>query len=189
MQRDLEHRSTRAHLLRELPHEPAPPYGWSEFRWRAEQRAVSRRSRAGSRSRAALAAIAVGIVAFSLRLGEPLRTALHRSDSAGAHSSAPAGTSGVDETPLETARADSGTEVLERWLASLPDEPALVHVGNRAAVTGLEDRLAEVDDLLTVERVDQARPARLLALQRERRQLVSSLAQVRYAETLADASR
>lgn len=189
MQRDLEQRSTLAHLMRELPHEPAPPYGWGEFQSRAEQRAVSSRDRAGSRSRAALAAIAVGIVAFSLRLGEPQRTAPHPSDSAGARGSAPEVGSGVGDWPQTTRAADSGTEVLERWLASLPDEPALVRVGNRAAVTGLEDRLAEVDDLLTAERVDEARPARLLALQQERRQLVSSLAQVRYAETLADASR
>ena len=64
-----------------------------------------------------------------------------------------------------------------------------MRVGTRAAVTGLEDRLAEVDDLLTAERIDQAQPAHLAALQQERRRLVSSLAQVRYAETLADESR
>ena len=189
MHRDLEQRSTLARLLRELPREAAPPYGWGEFRSRAEQLAVSRHDRAGSRSRAALVAIAIGIVALSLRLGEPQRTAPHPDDDgAGARGSTHVVASGVDESP-EIRRGDSGTEVLERWLASLPDEPALVRVGNRAAVTGLEDRLAELDDLLTAERVDQARPARLLALQRERRQLVSSLAQVRYAETLADASR
>jgi len=189
MQRDLEQRSTLADLLRELPHEAAPPYDWTEFRHRAEQRAVSRRERAGGRSRAALAAIAVGVVAFSLRLGEPLRPALHSPDSASVLGNAHAVGAGAGQTQLETVQADSATEVLERWLASLPDEPALVRVGNRAAVTGLEDRLAEVDDLLTAERVDEARPARLLALQQERRELVSSLAQVRYAETLADASR
>jgi len=189
MQRDLEQRSTLADLLRELPHEAAPPYGWTEFRDRGEQRAVSRRERAGSRSRTALAAIAVGIVAFSLRLGEPLRPALHSPDGTNALGDTHVVGAGAGQTQPEALPADSGTEALERWLASLPDEPALVRVGNRAAVTGLEDRLAEVDDLLTAERVDEARPARLLALQRERRQLVSSLAQVRYAETLADASR
>ena len=189
MQRDLERRSALAHLLRKLPQEPAAPYGWDEFRCRAEEHAAARRDRAGSRSRAALAALAVGIVAFSLRLGErEHRTALHPSDSADTRGSVHlVGSGGGDAR--EATRADSGTEVLERWLASLPDEPALVRVGNRAAVTGLEDRLAEVDDLLTAERLDQARPANLLALQQERRQLVSSLAQVRYAETLADASR
>jgi hypothetical protein len=193
MQRDLEQPGTLARLLRALPHEAAPPYGWGEFRRRAGERAGARRDRAGGRSVAALAAIAIGIVALSLRFGEPARTALHPTYGAPARGSSwaadpvPGGT--PSETPPETPRNDLRSDILERWLASLPDEPALVRVGNRAAVTGLEDRLAEVDDLLTAERVDQARPANLLALQQERWQLVSSLAQVRYAETLADATR
>jgi hypothetical protein len=53
-------------------------------------------------------------------------------------------------------------------------------------VTGLEDRIAQLDDLLSAERLDQAAPARLLALQQERTRLVGTLAQVRYAERLAD---
>jgi hypothetical protein len=78
---------------------------------------------------------------------------------------------------------------MEHWLASLPSEPAVVHVGTRAAVTGLEDRIAQVDDLLSAERLDEAHPARLLALQQARTRLVGALVQVRYAETLADESR
>jgi len=83
----------------------------------------------------------------------------------------------------------AGTEVMEQWLATLPREPAVVRVGTRAAVTGLEDRIAQVDDLLSVARVEQARPARLAALQQERTRLVGTLLQVRYAETLVDESR
>jgi len=64
-----------------------------------------------------------------------------------------------------------------------------VRVGTRAAVAGLEDRIAQVDDLLSVARIEQARPARLAALQQERTRLVGALLQVRYAETLVDASR
>jgi hypothetical protein len=75
---------------------------------------------------------------------------------------------------------------MERWLESLPSEPAVVRVGAHAAVTGLEDRIAQLDDLLSAERLDQAPPARLLALQQERTRLVGTLVQVRYAETLAD---
>jgi hypothetical protein len=78
---------------------------------------------------------------------------------------------------------------MERWLASLPSEPSLTRVGNRAAVTGLEDRIAQVDDLLSAAGAAQATPARLRALQQERARLVGALVQVRYAETLADASR
>jgi hypothetical protein len=193
MQRDLEQPGTLARLLRELPDETTPPYGWSEFRRRAGARAVARRDRAGGRSLAALAAIAIGIVALSLRLGEPVRTALHPTDGTPARGSStaadPVFAETPPETPPDTPRNDLRADMLERWLASQPDEPALVRVGNRAAVTGLEDRLAEVDDLLTSERVDEARPANLLALQQERWQLVSSLAQVRYAEKLADVAR
>jgi hypothetical protein len=64
-----------------------------------------------------------------------------------------------------------------------------VHVGTRAAVETLEDHIAQVDDLLSAERAGRAPAARVRVLQQERVQLVNSLVQVRYAETLADASR
>jgi hypothetical protein len=63
-----------------------------------------------------------------------------------------------------------------------------VRVGTRAAVAGLEDRIAQVDDLLTAVRLDRAQPGRLAALQQERMRLVGSLAQVRYAEVVATES-
>src|SRR5258706_16454395 len=81
------------------------------------------------------------------------------------------------------------TAAMEHWLASLPSEPAVVHVGTRAAVTGLEDRIAQVDDQLSAERLDEGHPARLLALQQTRTRLVRALVPGRDAETLADASR
>ena len=80
-------------------------------------------------------------------------------------------------------------DVMEHWLASLPNDPALVRVGSRAAVTGLEDRIAQVDDLLSEERAEQAQPARLSALPEQRQQLLGALVRVRYAETLAAAAR
>jgi hypothetical protein len=188
MQPDLEQPGTLARLLGALPDEAVPPYGWSEFRRRTEQRARAHQRMTGGRSLAALVAIVVGIVALSLRLGEPLRPAARQP-----HVAADGGAGIMRFTPAETAadaaRNELRTQMLERWLASLPAEPALVRVGDRVAVTGLEDRLAEVDDLLSAERVDHARPVRLQVLLQERRRLVSSLAQVRYAQTLADASR
>jgi hypothetical protein len=60
-------------------------------------------------------------------------------------------------------------------------------VGTRAAVAGLEDRIAQVDDLLTAERLEGAGRDRVAALQKERATLVRSLAQVRYAEVVASA--
>jgi hypothetical protein len=70
------------------------------------------------------------------------------------------------------------------WLARQPAEPALVRAGSRLAVTGLEDRIAWFDDALTDQRLHGANPAQLKVLQQERARLVSSLAQVRYAEAL-----
>jgi hypothetical protein len=194
MQCDLEQPRALGRLMRELPEEAAAPYDWCEFQRRAAQRALARRSQSGTRAFAALTAIAVGILAISLRIDHPApqaqwppqgpRAVLAAREDAELLGGATTAGPGMG-FPSSGAR----TEALEHWLASLPDNRALVQIGPRAAVTGLEDRLAEIDDLLTAERIDQARPAPLLALQRERRLLVSSLAQVRYAEQLVDEAR
>jgi hypothetical protein len=88
-------------------------------------------------------------------------------------------------TASSARNVDARSEAIESWLASLPREPAVVHVGTRAAVAGLEDRIAQVDDLLTSVRLEGARPDGLAVLQQERTRLVGSLAQVRYAEVVA----
>jgi hypothetical protein len=181
MHTDLERPGALARLLRALPDEAAQPYGWSEFQRRSRQRASNRRSVAGGQALAALAVIAVALVAlgirFSASLPPPPEAPAMTADSADGGAERPA-------RPTPAAR----TQALEHWLASLPDDPPLVRVGSRAAVTGLEDRIAQVDDLLTAEGIEPGQPARLLALQQERMRLVGALAQVRYAETLADAS-
>jgi hypothetical protein len=92
-----------------------------------------------------------------------------------------------DATRLMQVRT-AHAQALEVWLASLPREPAVVRVGTRADVAGLEDRIAQVDDLLTSARLEKTQPDRLEALQMERVRLVGSLAQVRYAEYMAAAS-
>jgi hypothetical protein len=84
-----------------------------------------------------------------------------------------------------TAARDSHVKSAEHWLASLPPEPIIVKFGTRAAVTGLEDRIAQLDDLMTAANASHVQPARLSALQQERGRLVDSLVQVRYAEALA----
>lgn len=88
----------------------------------------------------------------------------------------------------ESAASANRSRAIESWLATLPREPAVVRVGTRAAVAGLEDRIAQVDDLMTSVRIDGLRPDRLAALQQERLRLVGSLAQVRYAEVVASES-
>jgi hypothetical protein len=70
--------------------------------------------------------------------------------------------------------------------ADLPArEPAIVRVSTHLAVTGLEDRIASLDDVLNSEQLRDAHDPRLSDLRRERAQMLSSLAQVRYAEDLA----
>jgi hypothetical protein len=103
------------------------------------------------------------------------------------------GTVAEEGLPREAATGESAitanrSRAIESWLATLPREPAVVRVGTRAAVAGLEDRIAQVDDLMTSVRIDGLRPDRLAALQQERLRLVGSLAQVRFAEVVASES-
>jgi hypothetical protein len=60
----------------------------------------------------------------------------------------------------------------------------MVRVGAYATVVGLEDRIAQLDDLLTTARAEGVQPSSLSPLEAQRARLVSSLAQVRFAETL-----
>jgi hypothetical protein len=90
--------------------------------------------------------------------------------------------------PGESLAAAKRSRAIESWLATLPQEPAVVRVGTRASVAGLEDRIAQVDDLMTSMRIDGTRSDRVAALQQERLRLVGSLAQVRYAEVVASRS-
>jgi hypothetical protein len=179
MHRDLDQRARLAQLLRELPDDAqALPYDFREFQRRAAQRALAAQERHGGRLLAAAAAIAVTALAVVLRFGAPAP-----------HVAAGGVTSGEiaprQAAPTLTARP----EVLEHWLASLPSDPALVRVGARAAVSGLEDRIAQLDDQLSAARLEPAQAGRFEALQQERTRLMGALVQVRYAETLADAAR
>lgn len=164
MHTDLNPPGAVARALRSLPASAsAEPYGFEEFERRAQQRRQLRRRRSAG-AVAALAAIAVlSTVALSLHWR-----------------AAP---------PLAQRMPPSGAEVSEAWNVGPAHDPALVHVGTHAAVLGLEDRIAQVDDLLSAARAAQAPPAGLHALQQERNRLAGALLQVRYAETLVDASQ
>jgi hypothetical protein len=104
------------------------------------------------------------------------------------HSGTPAASAAASARGA-TGPAAAEPRAAEAWLARLPREPAIVQVGTRADVLGLEDRIAQVDDLLTAGGAGRGQDVSVLALQRERARLVSSLVQVRYAETLASESR
>ena len=178
MHPDLDQQRSLARRLREMPDEAAQPYDWREFQRRSGARTRPGPGLAGGGALAAATVLALGVVAVWTRLGGWSPTPPHHPARAAAR-----------PIPEAAQPLAAHTVAMEHWLASLPSEPAVVHVGTRAAVTGLEDRIAQVDDLLSAERLDQAQPARLLALQQARTRLVGALVQVRYAETLADESR
>ena len=200
--------------LRSLPAEMLPPYNWQEFQRRSQTRRSAANDGLDWRPMAAAAlllfvcAIAVWgrlgggrhVVAESGAVEEgatasrqnPLGNYTERSlQEQPSGSGSAAGETAVESSAprgfgsAESALAATRSRAIESWLATLPLEPVVVRVGTRAAVAGLEDRIAQVDDLMTSVRIDGVRPDRLAALQQERLRLVGSLAQVRYAEVVA----
>ena len=204
-----------ARRLRGLPDEACPPYDFAEFQRRSRERAAPKRQIV-TWPHAAAAAGLTAVVAAMAMLGTSGGT---RRDAQGGETSvAPTAavspdTSGQAPTRVATV-APGGSAVVStltpgngvtrpaanddpaelarearEWLAHQPAEPAIARAGPRLAVAGLEDRIAWFDDALTDERLRGANPAQLKLLQQERARLVSSLAQVRYAEALvADGS-
>ena len=177
--------------LRQLPVEMDPPYHWQEFRRRRDH-ARSRWSPSKPQVAAAAAVIVLMLGAVAGWLGQS------RSNSASGTmtsvSNADLRAAAQVDTPVALNKVDewrptvSQSRQIEGWLASLPQDPALVRVGTRAAVAGLEDQIARVDDMLTAARLQGDPGTQLAMLQRERAQLLGSLAQVRYAEVLATTS-
>jgi hypothetical protein len=162
--------------LRALPQEIPQPYDWMEFRRRELRR----------RAKAAHAAIAAAL--FLVVVGVAAWIRVTRSDSPESVESQ--STRIADPTVSGSpASVDSRADAAERWLVSLPSEPVVVRVGTRAAVAGLEDRIAQIDDFLSAARVEGTQPAKLVAVEEQRARLVNSLVQVRYAETLVSRSR
>ncbi len=179
MHADLDPPDGYGRLLRELPSAGAPPYGYEEF----ERRAALRRRQAQHAApgpRLAVAAVAlVGVLAVLVRVSSPSLLLTPGAPAGAALAPTAPGPQDEDLPP--------GAGEGQRWLERLPHEPAVVRVGTRAAVMGLEDRIAQVDDLLSAARVSPD-TVRLQALQQERVRLMGTLMQVRYAETLANAT-
>lgn len=171
--------------LRSLPQEIRQPYDWAEFRRRARERASANERRGVNEMRrvaiaAALILAVVGVAAW---------VRLTRSSAPESTMSPPGIESAQMREALVAGELDERAALAERWLASLPREPIVVHVGTRAAVAGLEDRIAQLDDVLSAARVEGTQPAKLAALEEQRVRLVNSLVQVRFAETLVAESR
>ena len=184
--RRMEQQHNIARHLRSLPQEIRQPYDWIEFRRRASRQRTNAYAREGANKRkyaaiaAALFLVVVGVAAW-VRITRPVTPESIGSDSI----------SGRDEpvSARDAASVDSRVDAAERWLVSLPSEPIVVRVGTRAAVAGLEDRIAQLDDFLSAARAEGTQPAKLVAVEEQRARLVNSLVQVRYAETLASESR
>lgn len=201
--------------VRALADEPTEaPYDWAEFERRRREAAPAKRvGRNRLAATATAAAVAVAVIAgvAIVRSNHQHTPALARVNAA-THAPAVAqvdraartrtseqadaalGNNGLDEAAsaapvTATDRlAQARTRAIEGWLAGLPHDPVVVRVGTHVAVTSLQDQIAELDDLMSAERVAGAQPARLDSLEQQRAQLVSSLAQLRYAEMLASAA-
>ncbi len=200
-----------AQHLRELPSELPPPFDWTEFRRRERERQWPKRSVVKWQHAAAAAGV-TALIAGMAMWGRSDQHAAVTGVNASAVTSAPNAASNdppaeshqdaqdarevaarVQATAIMGAQAAfaarratvARAEASQEWLARQPAEPAVVRVVPRLAVTNLEDRIAWMDDALTEERFGHVDDTRLQALQQERARLVNSLAQVRYAETLA----
>jgi hypothetical protein len=179
MRADLETKANAGSLdpqllqrLRDLP-DAGPPYGFSEFSQRYSQRRIRQTQRP---LRLMAAALAVVLGGWLLRHGlSPLM---------GAVAPLPDATVALAPPPLTPRLAVLLPTVnAERWLDAHPQR-ALVRVPAQMAVTELEDQIATMDDQLTTVRLSPQPAQQLAMLQRDRAQLVESLAQVRYAQNL-----
>ena len=169
--------------LRTLPQEIPEPYDWAEFHRRASRQRTNAYAREGA-NRNKYAAIAAAL--FLVVVGVAAWIRVTRS---GTPESIQSDAMSGRDWPESADNVDSRADAAERWLVSLPSEPIVVRVGTRAAVAGLEDRIAQLDDFLSAARVEGAQPAKLVAVEEQRARLVNSLVQVRYAETLVSRSR
>lgn len=187
---DIDPLSTAAaERLRALPEETVEPYGWEEFRRRASSAAwgVSHAGTSSALGFKAAAAMLLVCGAAALAAWIWSQSALPPSRGLDAGTSSPTEVaSGEPAHPSD--QMDPRAHAMEVWLARRPADPAMVRVGSYAAVVGLEDRIAQLDDLLTTARAEGVGSANLSPLEKQRDRLMGSLAQVRYAQTLAAAS-
>jgi hypothetical protein len=169
--------------LRELPAALPPPYDWAEFRRRGRNRFPARRSLVKWPHAAAAAGLAVFVAGMAmLGTGDSETKSIDVASMQVSSASTPFVLPPPANDPIV---ADTQGQQTREWLARQPAEPVLVDVGSRITIANLEDRIAWFDDTLTDGRLQGANADYVKVLQQERARLVSSLAQVRYAEALA----
>ncbi len=183
MRSDLDNKTTASldpellQRLRDLPDAGSPPYGFSEFSHRYSRRRIRQAQRP---LHLLVAALAVVIGGYVVRHGlSPLLNTVSPAPDPSLALMAP-----PEDEPGPARRAVLLPTVnAERWLDAHPQR-ALVRVPAQMAVTELEDQIATMDDQLNTVRLSQQPAQQLALLQRDRAQLVESLAQVRYAQYL-----
>jgi hypothetical protein len=175
MRPDLEP-SALLERLRDLPSE-SPPYDYGEFSHR-----YSRRRRQQSQRPLRLLALALVVMGAGWLLRHGL-TPLIGEVATMADAPVPQPPDGEPAGPPAQSAVLLPTVNAEVWLTEHPRQ-ALVRVPAQMAVTELEDQIATIDDQLNAERLESAQAQQLTLLQRDRTQLVESLAQVRYAQNL-----
>ncbi|HEY6454091.1 MAG TPA: hypothetical protein VIY90_02295 [Steroidobacteraceae bacterium] len=178
MRADLDPK-TLLEQLRDLPPGDAP-YGYSEFSYRHARRRLRQAQRP---VRLLAAAVAVVIAGWVVKHGlAPVIGAMSTVADAPLPHSLPPGF-GPAPAPAGARPVLLPTVNAERWLEAHPQR-GLVRVPAQMAVTELEDQIATMDDQLNAVRIAQPHAQQLAMLQRDRAQLVESLAQVRYAQNL-----
>lgn len=176
MHTDIDEKSI-ARRLSAAANEPGEaPYDWAEYQ-RRRHRSLLTRAIERNRPVAIAASVVAAVVVTALPFIHSTR-----------EHAQPIAPYAAAHTSMSDRQEQARTRAIEGWLARLPRDHAIVRVGTHAAVSSLQDQIAALDDLMSAERVSGAQPGRLDALERQRTQLVSSLAQVQYAEMLASAT-
>jgi hypothetical protein len=115
--------------------------------------------------------VVLAVAALAVRLGDRLPDT--------ARAFGPPGVAQSLRDPAATSSPASDSQ-------NLAQEPAVASLGTRAAVTRLEDRIAQLDDLLSSARAGADAPPALEVLQQERARVFGTLVQVRAAQNVAD---
>ena len=92
------------------------------------------------------------------------------------------GTSGLDGAAATYTSLTSESARLERLLNDIPYSPRLVNAGTATMISGLEDRIGQVDQVLLYSSVNGLQPEQTVALWQERVDLMNALLEVRYAQ-------
>lgn len=177
MHTDLDEKIIARRLRAAADEAAEAPYGWAEFQ-RRRSRSVFTRTIERNRP----VAIAAAVLAAALVTAFPYVRSSH------GHRPASAQRNTAAHVHVSDLQEQMRTRAVEGWLAALPHDQALVRVGTHTAVSGLQDQIAALDDLMSAERVSGAQQTSLDSLERQRAQLVNSLAQLQYAEMLASAN-